>query len=214
MSKLTVSKKKSIYSPHPSLEYARNVIAKMEKNTGRRLDDWVELARAKGPKTDEKRREWLRKTHGLGTNHAGWISERSFGKGEELIDEARYLEQAEQYVEDLFSGARAGLRPIYDELLAVVFALGRDIRVSPCQTFVPVFRKFAIAQIKPSTRTRVDLGLALGRFGGKLPKRLIDTGGAAKKDRITHRIELSSREQVEGDAVKWLETAYELDGEK
>jgi len=37
----------------------------------------------------------------------------------------------------------------------------------------------------------IDLGFALTHYKGKLPKRLIDTGGLAKKDRITHRMEIT-----------------------
>ena len=40
---------------------------------------------------------------------------------------------------------------------------------------------------------------------------LIDTGGLAKKDRITHRIELASPAQIDGEVKKWLKTAYDLD---
>jgi hypothetical protein len=77
---------------------------------------------------------------------------------------------------------------------------------------VPLFRNHAIAEIKPAARTRVDLGLALGKYEGKLGKRLIDTGGAAKKDRITHKISLSAPEEVDAEVGKWLEWAYQLDG--
>ena len=45
----------------------------------------------------------------------------------------------------------------------------------------------------------------------KIPARLIDTGGFAKKDRITHRIEITSLSDIDDDVKKWLKTAYELD---
>jgi hypothetical protein len=67
------------------------------------------------------------------------------------------------------------------------------------------------AQIKPTTNTRIDLGFALAHYKGKLPKRLIDTGGLAKKDRITHRMELKAAEEIDGDVKRWLKTAYDLD---
>jgi hypothetical protein len=57
-------------------------------------------------------------------------------------------------------------------------------------TIVPLHRNHVIAQIKPATRTRIDLGFALE--ARKAEGRLIDTGGYAKKDRITHRIPISS----------------------
>jgi hypothetical protein len=57
----------------------------------------------------------------------------------------------------------------------------------------------------------VDLGFALAKYEGNLPKRLIDTGGLAKKDRITHRIELKSSSEIDAEVKKWLKTAYDLD---
>jgi hypothetical protein len=57
------------------------------------------------------------------------------------------------------------------------------------------------------------MGFALAKHKGKLPKRLIDTGGLAKKDRITHRIEITEASQIDADVRKWIKTAYELDGE-
>ena len=68
---------------------------------------------------------------------------------------------------------------------------------------------FVFAQIKPTTRTRIDLGLALK--GTKVSKRLIDTGGLAKKDRITHRIEITSLKDIDAEVKKWLRIAHEMD---
>jgi uncharacterized protein DUF5655 len=76
---------------------------------------------------------------------------------------------------------------------------------------VPLYRQHVFAQIKPATNTRIDLGFALTHYKGKLPKRLIATGGLARKDRITHRIELKSALEIDGNVKKWMPTAYHLD---
>ena len=76
---------------------------------------------------------------------------------------------------------------------------------------MPLYRNHVFAQIKPTTNSRIDLGLSLAHYKGKLPKRIIDTGGAAKKDRITHRIELTSVGEIDSEVKKWLKTAYDLD---
>jgi hypothetical protein len=65
--------------------------------------------------------------------------------------------------------------------------------------------------IKPTTNTRIDLGFAPTHYKGKLPKRLIDTGGLAKKDRVTHRIELKATEEIDGDVKNRLKIAGDLD---
>ncbi|MGZ4870858.1 MAG: DUF5655 domain-containing protein, partial [Candidatus Angelobacter sp.] len=146
--------------------------------------------------------------HGLGMNYAWWIAEQSLGKGDHGNPET-YLRQAEEFVEKMYSGPKEALRPIFEELLALGRILGKDVKVCPCKTIVPLYRKHVFAQIKPTTRTRIDLGLALK--DAKVPKRLIDTGGLAKKDRITHRIEITSVKGIDAEVQKWLKKAYEMD---
>jgi hypothetical protein len=186
----------------------QSVIAGMKEKTGRTLEEWLDLVNQKGPAGEKERREWLKARHGLGTNYAGWIAERSVGKGEDGDPEG-YLRSAEKYVEQMFSGAKAALRPIYDALLETGRKLGPDVRVCPCQTIVPLYRKHVFAQIKPATISRIDLGLALKDT--KTPKRLIDTGGFAKKDRITRRIEIHALNDIDDEVRRWLKTAYEMD---
>ena len=199
---------KSSYDVHPSLAMFKNVLAGMKEKTGRTFEEWIKFVEKQGPATEKERREWLKAKHGLGTNYAWWIAERSVGKGDDGSEET-YLKQAEEYVEQMYSGAKEELRPIYDALLELGRGLGKDVKVCPCQTMVPLYRKHVFAQIKPTTRTRIDLGLALKNT--KVPKRLIDTGGFAKKDRITHRIEIASIKDIDVEVKKWLKTAYVMD---
>jgi hypothetical protein len=184
-------------------------VAKLPEKTGKSLEEWIELVKKDGPLTEQKRREWLKKEYGLGTNSAWWIAERADGKGWEDGDPDTYLKAAEGYVEAMFSGPKAGLRPIYDALLKLAFKLGKDVRACPCQTIVPLYRNHVFAQIKPTTQTRIDFGFALKDT--KASGRLIDTGGFAKKDRITHRIPISSLEETDDEVKRWLKVAYELD---
>lgn len=72
---------------------------------------------------------------------------------------------------------------------------------------VPLYRKHVFAQIKASTNTRVDLGLCLRGVAGE--GRLIETGGEAKGDRITHRIPLSSVTEIDEEVRRWLRAAYD-----
>jgi hypothetical protein len=87
--------------------------------------------------------------------------------------------------------------------------MGKDVKACPCKTIVPLYRRHVFAQIKPSTRTRIDLGLALGDT--RTPKRLIATGGFEKGDRITHRIAITAPGDIDGDVTRWMTNAYELD---
>jgi hypothetical protein len=111
----------------------------------------------------------------------------------------------------MYAGPKAGLRPIHDALIALGKALGDDVKVCPCQTIVPFYRQHVFAQITPTTRTRIDFGLALKGAKKKPPKRLIDTGGLVKGDRITHRIEINSLADIDAEVKEWLKIAYDLE---
>jgi hypothetical protein len=205
-----MSKKTSIYGVHPGVLATQQWIATLKEKTGRSLPEWLALVKKKGGKDEVTRRDWLKKEHGLGTNAAWWIAERSVGKGEEDGNPDLYLQVAEAYVEEMFAGKRAPLRPLYDALLKLGLAVGKDVKACPCKTIVPIYRKHVIAQIKPATSTRIDFGLALGDTK-KTPKRLVDTGGFAKKDRITHAFAITSPADIDDEVKRWLKTAYDRD---
>jgi hypothetical protein len=211
MAKAGEAMSKSFYSVHPSVEMVQKWVAELKSKTGRSMEEWIALVKKEGPKDEKSRREWLKSKHKFGTNSAWWIAERADGKGREEDTPEGYLAAAVRYVGEQYAGPKEKLRRIYEELLKLGKSLGEDVKACPCKTIVPLYRKHVFAQIKPTTNTRIDLGFALAHYKGRLPERLIDTGGLAKKDRITHRIEITAAEQIDGEMKKWLKTAYDLD---
>jgi len=205
----TQSKKKSIYSVHPGVLMTQKWIGELKQKTGRSLEEWLKHIKKDGPADENSRRDWLKSEYALGTNTAWWLAERSVGKGEQSGDPDLYLHQAERDVEKMFSGGKAALRPIYDALLKLGLKTGKEAKACPCQTIVPLYRNHVFAQIKPATQTRIDLGFALGDMKPK--GRLIDTGGFAKKDRITHRIPITSFDDIDDEVKHWLKVAYDRD---
>jgi hypothetical protein len=148
----------STYDVHPGLAMYQSSLAGLKQKTGRTMDEWIKLVKKEGPPTEKERRAWLKAEHGLGMNYAGWIAGHSVGKGDDGNPET-YLRQAGEFVENMFSGPKGPLRPIFDELLKLGRSLGADVKVCPCKTIVPLYRKHVFAQVKPTTRTRIDVGL-------------------------------------------------------
>lgn len=212
MAKTTAVKSQSAYDLHPGVAMTQKWIAELRDKTGKSLEDWTALVKKQGPDGHMNRVNWLKTKHKVGHNSAWGIAERVEGGGDEDTPEA-YLAAAVRYVNEQYAGPKEKLRPLYEKLLALGRGIGADVKACPCKTMVPLYRKHVFAQIKPTTNSRIDMGFALATHKGKLPKRLIDTGGLAKKDRITHRIEITEIGQVDDDVRKWLKTAYDLDGE-
>lgn len=196
--------KTSPYSLHPSYRLMDGYRKSLEKKTGRSFESWVEFARKNGPAEVNARRDWLRNDHGLSINYATWVA-----GGEDWSAESY---DPASMVDALFAGKRAGLRPVYDALLAAGLALADDVKACPCQTMVPLYRRYAFAEIKPTTNTSIDLGLALGT---ETPSgRLERLSSRAAGNRITHRIRITDAGQIDAFVGRWLRAAYELGNEE
>lgn len=211
MSRTVAAQPQAVYNVHPAVAMVQKQIAELRGKTGRSLEGWIALIKKEGPKDPKSRSTWLKDRHKLGTVTARWLAERADGKGVEEEAPQTYLKAAAEYVEQQYAGRKENLRPLYEHLLQLGKSCGADVKACPCKTMVPLYRNHVFAQLKATTHARIDLGLALAHYKGKLPGRLVDTGGLAKKDRITHRIELHSADQIDGDVKKWLQTAYALD---
>lgn len=200
--------RKTIYSPHPSLALTMKWVKELPVKTGRSLDEWKAFINKKGPATEKERVAWLKQDLKLGTNTAHWLAVQSLGRGAEDLDPVEYLKKAEEWVADMCT-RKPLLEPLYWDVIHLVKKLGKDVRICPCQTMVPFYRNNVFAKVTFSTRTRLDLGLCLR--GVPFSSRLTDTGGTARKDRITHNIAILTKDDVDAELESWLLKAYEMD---
>jgi hypothetical protein len=190
-----------LYSPHPQLGGGEEALAELRKKTGRTLDQWAALARKEGPRTGRELEKWLRDAHGLGRQEMWLILRRLRG----------YDEGPEKLVEALFAG-KQGLLPLYHQVLKAGLALGPDVKACPCKTMVPLYRETVFAELRPVTRTRLELRLALD--GEPFTDTLISTGGKEKGERLTHRIDIVCREDIGPELLACLKRAYEVGGHR
>ena len=95
-----------------------------------------------------------------------------------------------------------GLGKLIDE----ISGFGKDLKITPKKTSVSLIRKHQFALIKPATKTRIDLGL---KIKGQEPiGRLGDSGPFGTM--CTHRIQLSSIEEIDREVIQWIKKAYDL----
>jgi predicted transport protein len=197
------------YDLHPSVAYVQAVLANVKAKTGRTAEEWAALLHREGP-VDAK--AWL-KAQGLGATQASLVLQRASPTPGHAFDDTLegYLTAAPRYVAAQYGGKRAALRPLFEQIVTLVRSLGPDVKVCPCETIVPFYRNHVFAEVKPLV-SRLDLGLALGDPakvqdpGGRLK----DMGGFAKKDRITHKVEMTAEADLEV-VLPWLKLAYERD---
>ena len=197
------------YDVHPGVAMMRKWADELPAKTGRTLDQWAKFINNSGIDGRQERIAFLKDEHGIGTNSAWYIvdyaADRHSWDGEPDV----YLAQAEKYVEEQYAGPKATLRPIFDAVLVEVRKLGKDVKVCPCKTIVPFYRNRVFAELKPATRTRVELSFALQGvpFGGLLKK----NPRANEKDRLKHQVHLATPADLTPQVLKWLRLAYDQD---
>lgn len=198
------------YDVHPSVAMVMKWVEELKEKTGRTLDEWKAHIVQDGPTDMAGRREWLKSRYKLGTNTAWWLAERADGQSAGDETPEQYLAIAPTYVDEMFAGPKAAIRPLAQALMRMARDLAPDIKFCPCKTIIPFYREHVIAEIKPSTRTRIDFGLSLGHTV-PFTARLKDTGGIQKKNRITHKVEITRPEDIDASVRKWLKMAYDRD---
>lgn len=115
----------------------------------------------------------------------------------------------QELLESQYSGAKQALSPIYEQLVKAALGFGPDVEVAPRKTYVVLMRKNVFALIKSSTTTRIDLGLKLKDKKGN--QRLEESAGFGSGS-ITHKVVLTSPNQVDGQVIGWLKEAYDQAG--
>jgi hypothetical protein len=203
------ARKTPAYDVHPGVAMMKKWADGLPAKTGRSLDQWAALVNASGIDDRKARIAFLKEDHDLGSVAAWHILDYAADRHSWDGDPRVYLAQAVKYVDDLFAGPKATLRPIFEQLTAEARKLGADVKVCPCKTIVPFYRQRVFAEVKPATKTRLELSLALEGvpFAGILKR----NPRADEKDRLKHQVHLATPADVTPEVLGWLKTAYDQD---
>jgi hypothetical protein len=178
----------------------QNMIKNLEEMTGRTMAEWIAVVEASGEEKVRARINFLKSEHGLTYGYANLIAMLAKDKAEQAEGAV-----PQDPVATLYAGDKAGLRPIYDRVLAGVLKFGDDVVESPKRTYVSLRRDKQFALVQPTTKTRVDVGLVLKDVepGGRLEK------AGSWNSMCTHRVRLDSAEGVDEELLDWLKKAYD-----
>ncbi len=175
----------------------QTMINNMPEKTGKSLEQWKVILKEKSFAKHGEALNFLKKEFGVSHGFANTIVKLS--------------QDAQEHPEDLLSAQYKGkesLLPIYKALVSMMTKFGEEVKVSPKKTSVSIIRKRQFALIKPSTKTRIDLGL---KFNDKeIGDRLQNSGPFGTM--CTHRVQLSDLNEVDEELKSWLVQAYQEAG--
>jgi hypothetical protein len=112
----------------------------------------------------------------------------------------------EDVLVDIYSGPRAALRPIHEEIISHVEGFG-EFEIVPKKGYVSLRRKRQFAMIGPGTKGRIELGLNMKDMPGS--ERLVaqPPGGMCQ-----YKVFLVSPDEVDLELLGWIQFAYEHAG--
>jgi len=173
---------------------ARSQARNIEQTTGRSVDGWVALVKASGASRHSEMVAWLKAEHGFSHGNANFVvlaAKRGSAAGgsDELLDA-------------MYAGPKATLRPLHDQVIEIAQGFGADIELAPKQAYVSLRRSKQFGTVGPGPGGRLEIGLNLK--GTDAAGRLEATSGMC-----SHRVRLSSMDELDNQVIGWLREAYE-----
>jgi hypothetical protein len=175
-------------------------IRNIEARYGRPMSSWFEVIAASGLTKHNEVVAMLKAEHGLPHGAAHRISLLS----REQAAPAPPADPADA----IYTGKKAALRPLHDQLMTVIGGLGGDVETVPKKGYLSLRRRKQFAMIQPSGAGRIDLGLILP--GVPADGRLEASGSFNAL--FTHRVRVTSAADIDQALTDWLRAAYQNAG--
>ena len=180
---------------------AQTMIDNLHKNTGKTLQQWIEIVNKENFAKHGEIVKFLKEEHSLTHGFANLIALKSKGS------DAASADDQDELIIKQYKG-KEHLKPLYDKLMSEIQKFGTDVEVAPKNDYVSLRRKKQFAILQPATKTRFEIGINLKgqEPTGKLEG--INTANAM----CSHKINLTDINDIDREVVEWLKTAYEHAG--
>jgi hypothetical protein len=177
----------------------------IQAKTGKTLDELRAVMQQSGLTKHGEIRTMFQRDLGLGYGDANMLAQILRDSAAEGADAAQ-SKTPDDVVNTLYAGAKAGLRPIHDRLMAEIAPLGA-FEIAPKKGYLSLRRKKQFAMVGPATNTRVEVGLNMK--GVEATDRLIAMPGGSM---CNYKVNLTDIAEVDAELVAWIARAYNSAG--
>ena len=180
-------------------------IENIQKKTGKSLDELAALIHGSGLTRHGEIRELLKRELGLGHGDANSLVNFVLKSDGARAAKEKGL-SVNEVLDELYTGTKAGLRPIHEQLMAAIDEFG-EFEIAPKKGYVSLRRKKQFAMLGPATRTRFEVGLNIKNLPENERLIVMPAGNMCN-----YKVNLAVPEEVDDELITWIRQAYEAAG--
>ncbi len=177
----------------------------IQTRTGKSLDQLFAVIRASGLTKYGEIRDLLKRDLGMGHGDANTLVYTYLNAATEKAAAAGAA-PARDVLDEIYSGPKAPLRPIHDELMTAIDTFG-SFEIAPKKGYVSLRRKKQFAMIGPATKTRVEVGLNMKGVEGTARLLVQPPGGMCQ-----YKVNVTDAAEVDPELIAWIRQAYDAAG--
>lgn len=175
-------------------------IDNIQKKTGMSLSELSAFVKKSGLSKHGEIREMLKEKLGLGHGDANTLVHVVLKTDGTSAAEGKSMDAV---LDEIYTGAKAGFRPIHEKLMKEINKFG-EFEIVPKKGYVSLRRKKQFAMIGPKTNTRFEVGINAKGF--KKNSRLLEQPAGSMCNYV---VNVSDAKEVDAELVAWLRSAYE-----
>ena len=172
----------------------------IQKKTGMSLAELSAFIQKSGLSKHGEIREMLKQKLGLGHGDANMLVHHVLKSDGSSAAEGKSIDAV---VDEIYTGPKAGFRPIHEKLMKEIGKFG-EFEIVPKKGYVSLRRKKQFAMIGPKTNTRFEVGINAKEF--RKSARLLEQPRGSMCNYI---VNLTDAKEVDSELVAWLKSAYE-----
>jgi len=172
----------------------------IQKKTGKSLDELAAIVRKSGLSKHGEIRDYLKRELGIGHGDANTLVHVVLQSDGQRAAEGK---SDDQVLDEIYSGAKAHMRPIHEKLMKEIHKFG-EFEIAPKKGYVSLRRKKQFAMIGPKTNTRFEVGINAKEL--KKNARLLEQ---PKGSMCNYIVDVTEVKEVDRELVEWIKFAYE-----
>ena len=172
----------------------------IQKKTGKSLDQLAVIIKKSGLTKHGEIREYLKRELGLGHGDANTLVHAVLQSDGQRAAEGK---SGDQMLDEIYSGAKAHMRPIHERLMQEINKLG-EFEIAPKKGYVSLRRKKQFVMIGPKTNTRFEVGINAKDL--KKSARLLEQ---PKGSMCNYIVNVTDAKEVDSELISWIKSAYE-----